>query len=72
MEKLDRTLWKEKLDVYSEALWDFHMQQREDRSNLPRGAQEKFRQVYGILEDKRKILLPQRFSLSKVRSEKSS
>ena len=45
MEKFDRTLWKEKLDVYSEALWDFHMQQRKDRSNLTRGAQEKFRQV---------------------------
>lgn len=43
MEKFGRTLWK-KLDVYSEALWDFHKQQREDRSSLAR-AQKKFRQL---------------------------
>lgn len=45
MEKFGRTWWKEKLDVYSEALWDFHKQQREDRSSLVKGAQGKFRQI---------------------------
>lgn len=45
METHGRTSWKEKSDVYSEAVWDLHKQQREDRAIFVRRTQGRVRQT---------------------------